>query len=607
MQNLTIKAGTVDVSCVIRIVDSTDGTPETGVTSATSGIDLQYRREGAVSTAITESDLTNLNDAHSDGGMKHIGNGYYRLDLPDAACAAGAAGVLVHGTVTGMVVVGAYINLTQVPADVTYISGDATAADNLEALFDGTGYEPVIGNGVNLSGVVAKGTLSGTHSATTADLGTSAPANDISGMTLYFPDDKLSRVIDSYNTGTGVATFSPSVAVTLTNGDNWVLYPSPPYSTGTVPNVNVAQVSGDATAADNLEAMLDGTGSVTLTADVSGNLSGSVGSVTGTVGGVAGTIQTLDALDTAQDTQHGTTQGTLSALVPKETVIGSTGNDTTHIHIPAWTYGDDEINSHLLVIGDNSTGEVHCRWIEDWVNSTALATVATLPFTPQDATDYVWLTTMRADVTGGSGLDAAGVRAAIGMASANLDTQLGSIQTDTTNIEADTQDIQSRIPAALVGGRIDATVDATGMEAGAVSAIQSGLATSSALATAQSDLDTLTGSDGVTLATSQPNYAPAVAGDEMDLVDAPNATAVTAIQSGLATPASILTTALTESYAADGAAGTLSQILYAIQAFLQEKSVSGTTMTVKKLDGSTTAMTFTLDDGTTPTSITRSG
>lgn len=37
------------------------------------------------------------------------------------------------------------------------------------------------------------------------------------------------------------------------------------------------------------------------------------------------------------------------------------------------------------------------------------------------------------------------------------------------------------------------------------------LATSTALATAQTDLDTLTGSDGATLATSQPNYAPATA------------------------------------------------------------------------------------------------
>ena len=35
-------------------------------------------------------------------------------------------------------------------------------------------------------------------------------------------------------------------------------------------------------------------------------------------------------------------------------------------------------------------------------------------------------------------------------------------------------------------------------------------------------------------------------------------------------------------------------------------SVSGTTLTLKKLDGSTTAATFTLNDGTNPTSLTRS-
>lgn len=67
----------------------------------------------------------------------------------------------------------------------------------------------------------------------------------------------------------------------------------------------------------------------------------------------------------------------------------------------------------------------------------------------------------------------------------------------------------------------------------------------------------------------------------------------------------ILTTALTESYASDGAAPTLSQAIFAIQQMMQEKSLSSTTMTVKKLDGTTTAMTFTLNDATTPTSITR--
>lgn len=63
--------------------------------------------------------------------------------------------------------------------------------------------------------------------------------------------------------------------------------------------------------------------------------------------------------------------------------------------------------------------------------------------------------------------------------------------------------------------------------------------------------------------------------------------------------------AMTESYAADGATMTLNQALYQIWSFLAEKNVSGTTLTAKKLDGSTGAMTFTLDSATAPTTITR--
>lgn len=132
------------------------------------------------------------------------------------------------------------------------------------------------------------------------------------------------------------------------------------------------------------------------------------------------------------------------------------------------------------------------------------------------------------------------------------------------------------------------------------------------------------------------------AGDEMDLVDAPNATAVAAIQSGLATPTNItagtittvtnLTNAPTngdltavmkasvnaeivdvlridtipDDYAADGDQPTFAQAILAIQQYLFDKSLSGTTLIVKKPDGSSTAMTFTLDAATAPTSQTRS-
>lgn len=65
------------------------------------------------------------------------------------------------------------------------------------------------------------------------------------------------------------------------------------------------------------------------------------------------------------------------------------------------------------------------------------------------------------------------------------------------------------------------------------------------------------------------------------------------------------TDTIPDSYAADGAQPTFAQAVLAIQQFLTEKAVSGTTVTVKKPDGTTTAMTLTLNDGSSPTSITR--
>ena len=71
--------------------------------------------------------------------------------------------------------------------------------------------------------------------------------------------------------------------------------------------------------------------------------------------------------------------------------------------------------------------------------------------------------------------------------------------------------------------------------------------------------------------------------------------------------AGVWTTALTESYASDGAAATPAQLLYMIYCAVGEFSISSTTITRKKLDGSTTAMTWTIDSASEPTSRTRAG
>jgi len=137
--------GSTDRSVTVSIIDSSDGTPETGVVFNTSGIDLWYRRQGAAKTSITEATLSALTDAHSDGGFLHIGDGVYRLDLPDAAFATGAQHVDIGGTVTGMIVIGGRVRLidsnietANMPADMVSISGDSTAAENLEGAFDDT-------------------------------------------------------------------------------------------------------------------------------------------------------------------------------------------------------------------------------------------------------------------------------------------------------------------------------------------------------------------------------------------------------------------------------------------------------------------------------------
>lgn len=61
----------------------------------------------------------------------------------------------------------------------------------------------------------------------------------------------------------------------------------------------------------------------------------------------------------------------------------------------------------------------------------------------------------------------------------------------------------------------------------------SSLATASALSTAQTDLDTLTGTDGATLATSQPNYAPATAASVAALNDVSTSDVQTAAAAAL--------------------------------------------------------------------------
>lgn len=68
----------------------------------------------------------------------------------------------------------------------------------------------------------------------------------------------------------------------------------------------------------------------------------------------------------------------------------------------------------------------------------------------------------------------------------------------------------------------------------------------------------------------------------------------------------LATDIIADSVPADGTRPTIAQAAYMLVQFMLERAVSGTTVTVKKADGSTTLFALTLDSATAPTTITRS-
>jgi hypothetical protein len=167
----TIKHGATDQSTVIRIIDSTTGAPEQAVEHG--DITLWYRREGGSVTSITPASLAAANSAHADGGIEHLDDGYYRVDLPDAACATGAAGVVIGGSVASMIVQAAYHPLSAFvlddgasPADVAGAVWDKERASHTTAGTFGQGAASVQGN---VTGSVAS--VSGAVGSVTGNVG----------------------------------------------------------------------------------------------------------------------------------------------------------------------------------------------------------------------------------------------------------------------------------------------------------------------------------------------------------------------------------------------------------------------------------------------------
>jgi hypothetical protein len=314
-------------------------------------------------------------------GTAQTGDSFARLGAPAGASVSADVAAVKVDTAAILVDTGTTLD-GRIPAalvggrmdaNVGAISNDATAADNLETLLDDTA------GPVPWMGIIDQGTA---QSATGNDIvlraGNSHANDTLIGATIMVLGSTQgywqSALITDSVLATDTITVTPNAGwVTPSGTITYKIFATAASSGGsgataqqvweyadrqltaldedvttidingttigtvtTVTNqvtANVTAISGDSAAADNLEAALDGTGGVTisaaLTGNITGNLSGSVGSVTGAVGSVTGAVASVTgAVGSVTGNVGGNVVGTVASVVGAVgSVTGLTASD----------------------------------------------------------------------------------------------------------------------------------------------------------------------------------------------------------------------------------------------------------------------------------------
>ena len=111
-----VKRGSTSQSVVVRLQNQISFVAQVSASDATAGLVMKYWKLGGRSfdVSIAPVSIADLSSAFNSGGIKHIANGWYRVDVPDAAFATGdsAYGVLVTVEATAVISDGAFVELT---------------------------------------------------------------------------------------------------------------------------------------------------------------------------------------------------------------------------------------------------------------------------------------------------------------------------------------------------------------------------------------------------------------------------------------------------------------------------------------------------------------
>lgn len=422
LQDIVTK-GSVDRSVTVKIIDSTDGTPETGVVFNTSGIDLWYRREGAARVSITEATLAALTTAHTDGGFLAIGDGIYRLDLPDAAFATGANHVDFGGTVTGMIVIGGRVRLVDYSLEDTIPTQVWNAPITTGGTIGTAGWRLSATSGLDFNNTAQAG------GANTITLAASAPATNVfdPGLVLIVSGTGAGqcRPVLDYNTTTKVCTVDRSWKVNPDATSVYLMIPAPESlhaNEGLAVAGAATTITLNATASATNNAYLGqtvylvgGTG-----ADQASIVTGYVGSTKVATVSPSWVI-TPDTTTVYKMLPTGISYGAGGTMTSVGSVTGAVGSVGSG-GITATSIATDALGA--LELGADAVTEI----------ATAVWALATRTLTSGANIALAKGT----GVTGFNDLDAAGVRSAVGLASANLDTQVATLATAANLATVDT-------------------------------------------------------------------------------------------------------------------------------------------------------------------------
>lgn len=196
----------------------------------------------------------------------------------------------------------------------------------------------------------------------------------------------------------------------------------------------------------------------TLAVDASGNANANVTQFGGSNGTFSGGRPEVNATHLAGSS---TTLSQLIAASLAYAGTASSGSTTTLVDAGLTQVDDYWIGSWVLFTSGNNIGQA--RLITDFVAGTD-----TVTFSPAVANS---VTTHSYVIIPAAGLLAPQTGDSYAIVNHGTNGN-AAIKTQVAAIETDTQDIQSRIPAALVNSRMDCTIDGTGMESGAVAAIR---------------------------------------------------------------------------------------------------------------------------------------